>query len=165
MLLSLSFAIYNVSEEHQISLNEEHNNTFVKYPETIGFTQTSSQWWNTSYLYRIPITISGSNGIERKNEPISVHITFPLSHARINSIRIINPNLKQVPYQITQQVLDGDYYTEVTLVFPVNITSDSTTYYIYYTSQQVEPPSFSDQLQVSFDGTSLLIDNRLYSAG
>ena len=165
LLLSLSFVIYNVSEEHQISLNEEHNNTFVKYPETIGSTQTSSQWWNTSYLYRIPITISGSNGIERKNEPISVHITFPLSHARINSIRIINPNLKQVPYQITQQVLDGDYYTEVTLVFPVNITSDSTTYYVYYTSQQVEPPSFSDQLQVSFDGTSLLIDNRLYSAG
>ncbi|MGQ4834260.1 MAG: MSCRAMM family protein [Candidatus Asgardarchaeia archaeon] len=167
LIILLAISIYSpVGSTTSHIRSGEAPNISVRMPETVRAHQTTSAWWNTSYYYRVPVTITGSNGIPRKNEPVTVHVSFTANHAHVNSIRVINPDLEQVPYQITAQVLDntGTYYQDVTLVFPVNITSDSTTYYIYYTSQEVEPPSFSSQLQTTYTGSVLTVDNGLYSA-
>ncbi|MCD6484358.1 MAG: hypothetical protein J7L47_04525 [Candidatus Odinarchaeota archaeon] len=139
-------------------------NTQLGTPETFSITQTAS-WWNTTFHYRRNITLIETNGITRKNQPLTITLSFTDEHASPNSLRMLNSTGDLIPIQLWDTTYYGSGYIQSTkITFPVNISASSTaTYWLYYTDQDVEAPVYSSQLVHSYSSNSLSVDNGLYT--
>lgn len=104
-------------------------------------------WWNLTYHYRKPITITEPGYLSRTNEPVEVEVTFEGQKAYKNSLRLLyydgNKWMGPLPMQIDQDTLEtdpsGNYITSAKITFLANLTRGETkTYYLYYTDYPVE---------------------------
>jgi hypothetical protein len=117
--------------------------------------ETLVEWWNTSYDFRRKITIIEPDISSRTMEPVHVYLTFSSNTARENIIAVAywNPNPApsgtwyEVPSQIWNATLSGNFYDSCTVCFMVNISRNhQEVFYIYYDNDPITPPSYPDQI-------------------
>nr|MDO8062864.1 carboxypeptidase-like regulatory domain-containing protein [Candidatus Freyrarchaeum guaymaensis] len=131
-------------------------------------------WWNTTFKYRIPVNVNVADTVGvSATVPVDVYIDFTqLGYTcHKDSIRIqywngsswlASPGL---PYQVWNQTLSGDNIQKATITFYANLTPhQTTTYYIYFNNEQVEPPSFTPQITITETSDSITVTGDHYTA-
>jgi len=119
-------------------------------PENYLQLNSLSSWWNTSWEYRINVTVSEPNSIARNNWPIDVRIDFS-PPAYKYSIRVIEPiagEWNEIPYQIWNiTYVNSTHIQSATITFPVIINKGETKIYqVYWSINYKDPPAYSKAL-------------------
>lgn len=121
-------------------------------------------WWDYSFESRRTVTVVDQAGVENENMPVSLAVSFDPNEAYINSLRLRywdGESHIEVPYEITSQTLNGNYYTQVTLLFLANVSASSVSpYQLYYSSANQGTQSYS-LMDVSTDETHLTINDTI----
>ncbi|MHA1839831.1 MAG: hypothetical protein ACTSYO_07760 [Candidatus Ranarchaeia archaeon] len=117
-----------------------------------------SNWWNLSYLYRYNYTVHEQGDHSRQNNPVNVYATFDQNRCCNGTIRVTRwdgSTWHVLPFQqwnITMYA-GTNFIKSVTLTFDVNVSqSGSSTYYIYYTRQNVGTVSYPDYYPFTYYG-------------
>lgn len=121
--------------------------------ERTNFTVQQAEWFNSLFRYRLPLLIEEKDNVNRVDFPFEISINFSYHNAKNNSIRIIDDNNLEIPYQIENAVYSGENYQSVEMVFPVNISANSSRiFYVYYSDTNITPANFLDFLSYSKSG-------------
>jgi len=137
-----------------------------KSPEYHIYSRALSAWWNTSWEYRVNVTVEESAGINRDNWPVDVYVAFsPPAHKY--SVRVIEPTAtgwREIPYQIWNIIYkNSTHIVSATLTFPVTINaSGSKIYQIYWSVNYKDSPAYAknillDEIPISTYGTKYVI--------
>lgn len=112
--------------------------------------ETLVEWWNTSYDYRRKVTIIEPDIASRTMEPVHVYLTFSPNTARERIIAVAYWDLTtwhEVPSQVWNATLTGNFYDSCTVCFLVNITQNyQEVFYIYYDDSLITPPTYIDYI-------------------
>ncbi len=88
-------------------------------------------WWDKNEDYRLPVLITETVGIRRRNVPVSIIYDFPVD-ASTSSIRVVTPYGKELPFQI--KVLDKKT-NKIEVIFLLDILEkEQIPLFIYYPS-------------------------------
>ncbi|MFW9831074.1 MAG: hypothetical protein ACFFD8_04805 [Candidatus Thorarchaeota archaeon] len=113
--------------------------------------ETLVEWWNTSYDFRRKVTIIEPDITSRTMEPVNIYLTFAPNTARNNIIAVAYWDLAtwhEVPSQIWNATLSGNYYDSCTVCFLVNISQNyQEVIYIYYDNDAITAPSYTDHIE------------------
>ena len=116
--------------------------TDVSSPQ-IQATTKPGGWWNSSYNYRINLTITEPGIGDRVNWPVDVYVTFSPA-ANKHAIVVLDYNNNKVKFQIWNSTANTTHYFSCTITFLVNIPKGtSRKYFIYYDTSEVVTPRFS----------------------
>src|SRR3989344_4527512 len=115
---------------------------------------TDTDWWNTSFLYRVPFNISVAGG----STPASIEVYLSLNSSTVsnkfnwsnncNDLRFVNGSNEAVSYWIDHC---GTNNATVWVNFPTNITSIQQTIYLYYGNNEVKNQSNGSVVFAFFD--------------
>jgi len=142
------------------SILEPHNSPIKKVE-----TQVLSNWWNTSWEYRLNITITETL-VNRENWPVDAWILFDPPAYKF-SIRVIDhettPSEKEIPYQpwnITY--VNETHILSATITFLINISvGESRTFSIYWSTGYKDPPTYRKSVSVvTYDSTYEISSNK-----
>ncbi len=129
--------------------SEDHTPVVPDNPLGTG-RETLVEWWNTSYDFRRKVTIVEPNLVSRTMEPVHIFLTFSPNTARENIIAVAYWDLAtwhEIPSQIWNVTLSGNFYDSCTVCFLVNITQNhQEVFYIYYDDDAITPPSYIDHI-------------------
>ena len=105
-------------------------------------------WWNLTYHYRKPITLTEPGYLDRINEPVEVEVNFDSEKAYKNSLRLLyydekkNKWIGPLPIQLSETTFDPNdenHIKSTKITFLANVSKGKTeTYYLYYTDYSVE---------------------------
>ncbi|MHA1665667.1 MAG: hypothetical protein ACTSVW_07545, partial [Candidatus Njordarchaeales archaeon] len=116
--------------------------TDVSSPQIRATTKLGG-WWNSSYNYRINLTITEPGIGDRVNWPVDVYVTFSPA-ANKHAIVVLDYSNNKVKFQIWNSTANTTHYFSCTITFLVNIPkSTSRKYFIYYDTSEVVTPRFS----------------------
>jgi len=75
--------------------------------------QARNNWWNCSWKWRQPITLTATNGTIRDNERVNVNLSFDFGQEGVCSkrIRLVDENLVETPYNYVS-ASSGDKYVD-----------------------------------------------------
>jgi len=119
----------------------------------ITWTKPPGNWWDTSWGYRINVTITNDE-YDRNNWPVTVHINFnPVAYKY--SIRVVDDNNQEIPSQLS----DVSYYNS-THIASANVTFlltlnafESANYSIYWRTKYTDPPTYTKNLYITEEET------------
>jgi hypothetical protein len=139
----------NLNNELLIVPSADNSPSVPDHPLGSG-RETLVEWWNTSYDFRRKATIVEPDVASRTMEPVHVYLTFSPNTARENIIAIAYWDLAtwhEVPSQIWNVTLSGNYYDSCTVCFFINISRNhQEVFYIYYDDDLITPPSYTDHI-------------------
>jgi len=101
-------------------------------------------------LYRMPIVIEDTSGINRINEIVKVTLTFDEdceNKTWNNTVRIFDESLNEVPFRFVSQTFCTDnYILNATLVLKVNVSANSKKkLFVYYSNDKNIPaPNYTN---------------------
>jgi hypothetical protein len=129
---------------------------------------SGDEWWNETFMYRIPLTITEPGIMNRINETISVSLTFETDAHRVDSTRLVS-NESGVwhlnPFQLNNVVYQSGnlYIKSFTIYFFVTVMKSETAYFwVYYSEEVVSPYIQYTQFQNSATENLIRIDNGYY---
>nr|NIQ06018.1 hypothetical protein [Candidatus Korarchaeota archaeon]NIU83841.1 hypothetical protein [Candidatus Thorarchaeota archaeon]NIW13983.1 hypothetical protein [Candidatus Thorarchaeota archaeon]NIW53599.1 hypothetical protein [Candidatus Korarchaeota archaeon] len=99
-------------------------------------------WWNTSWEYRVNVTITEPGIVSRTNWPVTVQVDFTPS-AYEYSIRVVNASSgKRIPSQPWNlKYATSHYLSSAKVTFLVNIPKGlNRTYQVYWSVDSTDPP-------------------------
>jgi len=132
-------------------------------------SQASSAWWNSAYSFRASITLSNPTNQAMVNEPVLVHVTFPLAHLADASSELTLRELNgtEVPSYVVDQTTSRGFVTSVWLMVVVSIPpSSGQTYWLYYGNPSAGAPPYRIQIQaIAFRAGLLTIAQQSASPG
>jgi len=109
-------------------------------------------WWNLTYHYRKPITLTEPGYLDRINEPVEVEVNFDSEKAHKNSLRLLyydekkNKWIGPLPIQLSETTFDPNdenHIKSTKITFLANVSKGKTeTYYLYYTDYSVEEKTY-----------------------
>jgi len=110
----------------------------------------SADWWDTSYSYRIPITIT-TNGT---STPINYQVLLNITHnsnmqADFDDLRFTNSNDVEIPYWIGHKI--DSSYANVWVKLSEAITSTDIVY-VYYGNSTVSTTEDGDDTFIQYKG-------------
>jgi len=169
LIVSVAFNGFATAQSLSHPKFENHQAISSKMQKlSTGTTKTASLSEANKSRY---ITVANTLPVVRLNEPASVNLTFSQGEAYNNSLRMHDPDGNEVPYQVKDALYypGSKYYSQCSLLFPVNITGNSeVNYTITYTSQNIGTPDFREwsDLNISGDGThqNITIWNSFFKA-
>ncbi|MEW5761099.1 MAG: hypothetical protein AB1779_10085, partial [Candidatus Thermoplasmatota archaeon] len=95
--------------------------------------QKRTDWWNTNWKYRIPITVKESYNYARTNEDATIKVKIDKTKiSSANELRLIDSNNNEVPYIKRFETVGANDIT-YELTFPITMSALATNnYYLYY---------------------------------
>ncbi|MGV9172919.1 MAG: hypothetical protein ACOC35_10170 [Promethearchaeia archaeon] len=171
--LFLGFTAYNFqgnqsySTDNQIRDDQDAMPFSENGPHSADPAKTD--WWNSSYRYRVEVNFTEDGYANRTNEPVNVFVQFDQGECHKDTIRAVYNNTDEIPYQMWNiSMYSGDTYIKyATLTFLAEVRKSNTIqYFIYYSDTNengniLNPKEkYIDQsaLSTDFDGTTLSID-------
>ncbi len=176
LILLLSYAIIpfsNLVRENKQVMNTTNNESFLKHDRIISNkllpvqNKTSdinidksrviirdssvdpASWHDTSYNYRINITVRENSGLERRNWPVDVYVEFD-PWANKDGIKLINETGDVVKFQVWNKTGNSTHIASATITFLANVpTNGLSRYFIYYDTEPVGTPSFPTDVKLS----------------
>ena len=133
--------IRDLWNEHGL-INNPNNHWYAK-PEPnskLSLKQASSGWWNSTFPYRINVTVTESSGYDRENWYVSKYVKFD-PPAYIYGIRVVDYDTEEVvPSQIwNATMVNSTHISAATVTFLANISANSEKKFaIYWTTSVVE---------------------------
>ncbi len=119
----------------------------------------TSDWWNESYRYRTEIKLQEPGFFNRTNEPVDIYLTFSEDACHEDSIRVVERNIDEIPYQLWNiSQYDATYIQSATITFLANVNkSETVSYYIYYSDNnangKIQNPKQGYMAQSGFSST------------
>jgi len=138
----------SIGEEKVTLYNITSNSTSLLSQEVeVTISIISTPWWNSFWLYRKPILLSESEGIERRNIVVEANIT---TEGHINNcskeIRVISTETGE-NIEIPVNIVDGDDATWCMIRFKANVSANAVNeknYYVYYGNPQATFPAYPE---------------------
>ncbi|MHA1917161.1 MAG: hypothetical protein ACTSUV_02480, partial [Candidatus Ranarchaeia archaeon] len=127
--------------------NLDGNAPLKGVPFGYGNGASSSNWWNSSFIYRVDINITEPGYRDRINEPMNGYLTFEDQTCYNDTLRVLNYNGSawiEYPVALWNTTWHASGYIEATsYTHAVNISqSDTETYYVYYSNINLGSPSY-----------------------
>ncbi|MFX1487113.1 MAG: hypothetical protein ACFFBS_08495, partial [Promethearchaeota archaeon] len=115
--------------------------------------------------YRIRVSVTEPDSVNRTNEPVNVYLEFPSGFAREKNIHVkfYNGTWYPVPYQVWNTT-GTPYLTSCTITFLSNITKGNTVYYYVYFTGSSSPTAPVSDTYVTYDNDSGVITAFNYRA-
>ncbi len=144
--------------------------TITTNKETSTPPQDVPPWWNPTFKYRIQVNV---NSTVYAVIPVDVYVNFAElgSSCHRDSIRIQYWNGTSwlpgngLPYQVWNDTGNETHVLSATITFYANVTAyQTTTYYIYFNDEDVEPPSFTPQITATETADSIILTSNKYTA-
>jgi len=123
---------------------------------------------------RVPVVFREYVGVDRINETVALSFGnlfgdgFDYNKLDVGSIRVVDPTQRSalevnglaIPYQIDSE---NKTINEYHLIFQVDTENyTNKTYYVYFSPAPMEPPSYTTDLNFSYDGSmNLVVENDL----
>ena len=141
------------THKHHILTGKELDKIELKFnkdfPEKFAINELSV-WWNSSWEYRVNITVSEPGIMARINWPLDVYLEFiPRAHKySIRVLRYSGGTWNEVPYQLWNVTYENStHIRSATITFPVTINVGETRIYqVYWSAKYKDPPSYRKNL-------------------
>jgi hypothetical protein len=98
-------------------------------------------WWNTSFVQRVPITLTNPNQLPRRNEPVLATITLS-NGAHPSAVRIVAPDGLEVPSQLFDEERQGERTVRTGLAFLADVPGGPVTYHAYFDADDRGRPDY-----------------------
>ena len=126
------------------------------------FTWPVSDWWNPSWLNRVPILLTESAGLARTAETVDVLVSsdqFPGLANCAAELRMADAEKNELPVQVYDENSSGGTLT-CHLLFQASLgANESRTYYIYYGNPAATAPTYTTDLTSLTAGNLLNVRN------
>ncbi|MBD3253843.1 MAG: hypothetical protein GF383_02065 [Candidatus Lokiarchaeota archaeon] len=166
----------NILNDDRIDTNDLKSETETDSIKTSDVVQKSepydlSDWWNTSYRYRIGFELENLQNFDRY-EPINIFLNFGSDKEHIvNSTRLVSYDAPDKPnewsdplpievWNITHDSEDSRFIETCTITFMANVSSNSNqTYFVYYNENmnEIELPNYDTGFEVNLDSNKLIV--------
>ena len=116
---------------------------------------THGLWWDISWEYRVNITVTEPNVMDRTEWPVDIFMVFsPPAHkysVRVIEVLSSSPYFQEVPYQIWNVTYyNSTHISSATITFLVSISKgQSKTYQIYWSVSEKNAPSYDKKVLIS----------------
>ncbi len=126
------------------------------------FTWPVSDWWDPTWLHRVPILVTEPAGIARTAETVDVLVSSAQFTGLANcaaELRVADAAKHELPVQVYGESSSGGTLT-CHLLFQANLAAnESRTYYIYYGNPAATAPAYTTDLASSTVGNLLNVHN------
>ena len=118
-------------------------------------SSTHGLWWDTNWEYRVNITVTEPNIIDRTEWPVDVFLSFsPPAHkysVRVVEVLPSSPYFQAIPYQIWNITYhNSTYISSAAITFFVSIgKGQSKKYQIYWSVKSKDAPSYEKKILVT----------------
>ncbi|MEM2833606.1 MAG: PPC domain-containing protein [Candidatus Korarchaeota archaeon] len=116
---------------------------------------THSLWWNESWEYRVNLTITEPNVIDRTDWPVDAYLSFnpPAQKYSVRLIEVLSsePYFQEVPYQLWNITMyNSTHISSATITFLTSIAyGGSKQFQIYWSTLEKDPPSYPKRVSVT----------------
>jgi hypothetical protein len=125
-------------------------------------------WWDETFMYRIPLTITEPGVMTRVNESVSIALTFETNTHRWNSTRLVSNKTgtwQTVSFQLSEVINQSGnvFINSFTIHFLVTVLKSYTAhFYVYYSEDVTTPYSQKTLLSATVSENLVSIDNGYY---
>ncbi|MHA1617178.1 MAG: carboxypeptidase-like regulatory domain-containing protein [Candidatus Njordarchaeales archaeon] len=137
----------------------------------ITWTNPPGTWWDTDWEYRINVTVTEPEVVDRVDWPVDIYVTFD-PPAYKYSIRVIDASsFQEIPSQIWNVTYyNSSHLTAATVTFLVNLAKGaSKVYQIYWSVDFTDPPNYSKRISITAESTAYgdkyIITSKIYGWG
>ena len=105
----------------------------------------TTNWWNNSFEFRRPITVSNDGSSPIANQTVFLRLNFTGFDAEDPNagVRVVTPSGEEVPSAVMGAQYSGPYLRSVYILFQASIPPKSSLpYYIYYGSALTPVPGY-----------------------
>ncbi|MCJ7843561.1 hypothetical protein MUB24_22330 [Lederbergia sp. NSJ-179] len=81
--------------------------------------------------YKFQIMLNNPDHLPRKNEPVITELNFTDYKVHKDSLLFYDDNNNQVPFQVFDEELDGDYIKKASIIYLVSMDNLVTSYWLY----------------------------------
>ena len=118
----------------------------------VTWTKDPGGWWDTEWEYRINVTITEPNVVDRTDWPVDVYVKFdpPAFKYSIRVVRVESTGYVEVPSQVWAVTYHNDTHLSAAKVtFLVTIPKGGIKkYQIYWSTDYVDPPVYSKRVSI-----------------
>lgn len=114
-------------------------------PHAVTSASAPGTWWNTSYRFRLPVTVVNGGSTPFVNQTVMVHVNFTQYQAQdpLASARLVDASGNEIPSVLVGAQFSGAFLLSAYLLFSASIPAGSAQlYYVYYGGLYQTVPSY-----------------------